>query len=136
MGSLETRSVAVSKCLIALNKSIQLFQSKRYSELHDELRDSVIQRFEFSIDTLWKFLREYLEIKKGVIFDIVSPKEVLRSALQINFITDSEYEIFLDMLNDRNLTSHTYNELLAEEIAQHILAYYDFMKSIVERAKL
>lgn len=136
MESLETRAHAVTKCLKSLHKSIKNFQSKEYGELHDELRDSVIQRFEFSVDTLWKFLREYLETNKGIIFTIVSPKEVLRNALQNGILSNDEYEIFLDMIDDHNLTSHTYNEFLAEEIAHRIIAsYYNLLKSTIERAR-
>lgn len=136
MESLATRLKIVKQCLKVLKKSIDVFQSKKYDELHEQLRDSVIQRFEFSIDTLWKFLREYLEEKHGVIFAIVSPKEVLRTVLQTKLISADEFEIFEDMINDRNLTSHTYNEFLAEEIAHHIFSYYDLMTAIVKRIKL
>ncbi len=132
MESLNTRHRALNKCLDSLQESLELFNSKEYLNLHKQLRDSVIQRFEFTIDTFWKFLREYLEEKHGVTFSLVSPREVLKTALTVQIIKKQDFESFEQMLQDRNLTSHTYNELLAEEISNRIQKYYPLLDSIAK----
>ena len=81
--------------------------------------DACIQRFEFTIELFWKLLRRILETK-GII--VVYPKDVLRAAFSGQLI-DHETQ-WLSMLNDRNQTSHTYNEKLADEIYQHIKDYF------------
>jgi uncharacterized protein YutE (UPF0331/DUF86 family) len=46
-----------------------------------------------------------------------SPKGVFKSALDANIITLEEYQKLVRMVEDRNLTSHAYDKLLAEEIS-------------------
>lgn len=86
--------------------------------------DACIQRFEFTIELFWKLLRRILE-SKGVL--VVYPKDVLRSAYAGGLI-DDELQ-WLQMLKDRNQTSHTYNEKLADEIYQHIKEYFPLLET-------
>ncbi|MBI3755017.1 MAG: nucleotidyltransferase substrate binding protein [Deltaproteobacteria bacterium] len=81
-------------------------------EKTDIVRDSAIQRFEFTLDLAWKMLKAFLEDKKGII--CVSPKECFREAYRQGIIDyDEEWIKFVDM---RNETVHTYNEEIAEKI--------------------
>ena len=74
--------------------------------------DATIQRFEFSIELFWLLLRAIIR-DKGV--DNVSfPKDVLISAFSHKLIEDEK--LWLSMLDDRNKTSHTYDEKLADAI--------------------
>lgn len=136
MESLNTRYRALKKCLDSLHESLELFHSKQYAKLHKQLRDSVIQRFEFTIDAFWKFLREYLEKKHGITFTLVSPREVLKTALAVQIIKQQDFAIYEQMLQDRNLTSHTYNELLAEEISSRIQNYYHLLESTANNLEM
>ena len=80
--------------------------------------DATIQRFEFTIELFWKLLRDLLETK-GVL--VQYPKDVLREAYRGHFIDDEQQ--WLLMLQDRNLTSHTYDEQLADQIYKRIQGY-------------
>lgn len=80
--------------------------------------DATIQRFEFTIELSWQFLKDYF-FENGL--DIAYPKAIFQAAFSANLI-DNE-EIWLQMLTDRNLTSHTYNEKLADEIYFRIRNY-------------
>lgn len=73
--------------------------------------DGVIQRFEFTYELAWKAMKAYLE-QQGV-FEPKTPREVFRESYKIGLITDGDG--WLDMMTDRNLTSHTYNEAAALE---------------------
>jgi len=78
----------------------------------DVIRDSAIQRFEFTLDISWKMLKTFLEEEKGVI--CASPKECFREAYRQGVIGYNEDWIkFVDM---RNETVHTYNEDTAKRI--------------------
>lgn len=77
--------------------------------------DACIQRFEFTIELFWKFLKKILE-NQGKI--VVQPKMVLKEAFASRLITDEE--AWLSILEDRNATSHSYNQDLADEIYQNI----------------
>lgn len=78
----------------------------------DVIRDSAIQRFEFTMDLSWKMLKAFLEEKKGVI--CTSPKECFREAYRQGII---EYDDdWIKLVDIRNETVHTYNEKKAEEV--------------------
>ena len=68
-------------------------------------KDGVIQRFEFTFELLWKTLRIFLE-KEGI--HCRSPKDCLKAAFKFGLVQDEK--AFLDMLDDRNLTSHIYHK--------------------------
>lgn len=78
----------------------------------DIIRDGIIQRFEFCTELAWKTVREYL-LEEGVEFRN-TPKAVMREAYAAGLI--DEDALWSKLLNDRNLTSHTYNEGTAQEI--------------------
>ncbi len=86
----------------------------------DELqRDGVIKRFEFTFELLWKTLKIYLE-NQGII--VRSPRESLKEAFKLNLIEDEK--VFLDMLKDRNETTHIYDKETADKIFNRIKSDY------------
>ena len=78
----------------------------QYDEANDLMRDGLIQRFEFTFELAWKTLKEVFE-DEGLI-GLNSPKRVLREAFASEII--SNQELWLSMLDDRNSTTHIYNE--------------------------
>ncbi|MGV2333191.1 MAG UNVERIFIED_CONTAM: nucleotidyltransferase substrate binding protein [Planctomycetaceae bacterium] len=81
--------------------------------------DASIQRFEFCFELFWKTLKLILEIQ-GISCSF--PKEVLKSAYQGKLIDDEK--IWLNMLHDRNKTSHIYDEQEADRIYGEIKNIY------------
>ncbi|MBI4332815.1 MAG: nucleotidyltransferase substrate binding protein [Chloroflexi bacterium] len=78
----------------------------------DELdKDGVIQRFEFTFELMWKALRLYLETQ-GLLCK--TPRECLKAAFRAGLLEDEE--LFLNMLADRNSTSHIYSKEESEPI--------------------
>lgn len=92
--------------------------------------DATIQRFELTIELFWKLLKRILA-SKGI--EVLYPKDVLRQAYAGKLI-DNE-DAWLNMLRDRNLTSHTYNEDLADEIYGNIRGYYPIIKATFDKLK-
>lgn len=86
----------------------------------ESVRDGVIQRFEFCTELAWKTMREYL-IDQGYT-ELNSPKATIRQAFAFGLISDESG--WLSLLEDRNLTSHIYNEETAKEIFGHISQKY------------
>ena len=94
------------------------------------VRDGVIQRFEFTTELAWKAAREYL-MDQGFV-DINSPKTVMKEAFSFGLITDDK--IWIQILNDRNLTSHIYKEEIADEICERIIkTYFREFKALSKR---
>ena len=86
------------------------------------VRDAVIQRFEFSYEAVWKALQIYL-VHQG--HECPGSRSVVRKAFAERFIsTAEEADLWFQMIVDRNLTSHAYDEELSERIYAHILSKY------------
>ena len=86
----------------------------------DLRRDGVIQRFEFTLELTWKTLKACFE-DEGL-QNLTSPKSVLREAYAAGMIDDEA--LWLDMLRDRNLTTHIYKQEMAMEICANIKTRY------------
>lgn len=81
------------------------------------MRDGVIQRFEFTAELAWKTVKAYLQSE--AIGEINGPKSVMKEAFANHLIQDEAG--WIQLLNDRNVTSHLYDEAVAEEIYQRII---------------
>lgn len=125
MKDLSTKIENTKKALATLEKAL-----KREWQDDSELRDAVIQRFEFSIETCWKLYKAYFEYE-GV--KLAAPKAVFRQMHEAGYLSYEETEFALEMVDDRNDTSHTYNEKLAIEIAAKVPSYYEFLKKALEK---
>ena len=97
------------------------------------VRDAAIQRFEYTFESLWKFLKEYLKEHEGIISN--SPKACFREIFSLGFLTEEETEKFLDMTDKRNATSHTYKEKVAEIIFSKINGYVSLIKKLLGKFK-
>lgn len=131
---LHERYTIACRTLSDLGQAIDIIKDDVVGKTYyKHMRKSQIQGFKFSIDTFWKFLKEYLVGVHKVQVEPVTPKKVLRESLQAQIITLHEMEILLQAVDARNSTSHTYHEELAEEIAGQIPQFYEVMKAIVDR---
>jgi nucleotidyltransferase substrate binding protein (TIGR01987 family) len=81
-------------------------------------RDASIQRFEFTFELAWKTITR-LARREGI--ECASPRQALRAAFKLGWVEDDD--LWLDMLEDRNLASHTYNEELAEQLYARLAGY-------------
>ncbi|MDI6781393.1 MAG: HI0074 family nucleotidyltransferase substrate-binding subunit [bacterium] len=82
-------------------------------------KDGVIQRYEFTFELLWKALKIFLEYQ-GI--EVKTPRESLKQGFRINLL--DEEDVYLDMLEDRNITSHIYHQETSEEIFERIKTIY------------
>jgi len=77
-------------------------------------RDAMIQRFEYSFEAIWKAVKRYLYIIEGI--EANSPKSTIRASFDVMLLNENQAKQAMVMADDRNLTSHTYNEGLADEL--------------------
>ena len=77
------------------------------------IMDGTIQRFGFTFELMWKVLKEYME-SAGFSDFVQGPKGVLKFAYKNSIIEDEE--VYSSMLEDRNSTTHLYNEEKSKEI--------------------
>lgn len=112
-------------------------ESKSDVELLDDYltqRDSLIQRFEYSYDLTWKFLKEFLRLKYMI--EVASPKKTFDACLKERLINEQEAQQFVKMVETRNYASHIYSNEMAEEISFLIPDYYKLMIIVSERFNL
>ena len=77
-------------------------------------RDAAIQRFEYTYETVWKAAQNYLNVVEKLTSG--SPAAVVRGCFQAQLLSEDQARSAMRMAQDRNLTVHTYNEALADEI--------------------
>ena len=77
------------------------------------VKEGIIQRFEYTFELAWKTLKDKM-LADGLQIEKISPKYVFKTAFQSKYIDD--IEIWMDMANDRNLMSHTYDFSKFDEI--------------------
>lgn len=91
-------------------------------------RAGIIQLFEMSFELAWKVLKDYLE-NEG--FLVNSPRETIKEAFRSGIISDGD--LWLEALNSRNLSAHTYDEKNAIEAVENIREKYaPLLKSLRE----
>jgi nucleotidyltransferase substrate binding protein (TIGR01987 family) len=97
---------------------MQCFIDKK--DLSNLEKQGLIKSFEYTYELAWNTMKDFLEFKGQT--DIFGSRDAIRIAFSTGLITEGED--WMDMLKNRNATSHTYNEEVAEEIAQAILTVY------------
>lgn len=95
------------------------------------VRDATIQRFEYTFEALWKFIKDYLKEKEGIVCN--SPKSCFKEAFSVGLLNEDETVRFLEMVDDRNMTSHTYKEEVAQILYAKMQGYCSLMEELLER---
>ncbi|OQX97303.1 MAG: nucleotidyltransferase [Bacteroidetes bacterium 4572_128] len=88
-------------------------------ELDDLSKEGLIQRFEYTFELSWKTMKDYLEFNG---FIVKSPRAAIKQAFQIEMIDDGE--IWLDILEKRNLMAHIYDEIIFTDVIDLIQNQY------------
>ncbi len=94
---------------------------KDIAEMSDLEKEGVIQRFEYTFELAWKTLRDYLDYC-GVNFDQITPRSVIKQAFASKIIKDGQ--TWIEMLEQRNLMSHTYDSKIFETVFGSISQQY------------
>ena len=101
----------------ALQQLTKFIQKEKLNELEEQ---GLIQAFEYTHELAWKSLADFLKHKRNK--EIYGSKDATREAFNLQLIENGE--IWMSMIQNRNLTSHTYNEDTTQEIVQAIKNKY------------
>ncbi|MCL5261465.1 MAG: nucleotidyltransferase substrate binding protein [Gammaproteobacteria bacterium] len=96
-----------------------------------ELRDAVIQRFEYTYELAWKMLKRQLELEAPTpeTIDTLSFRDLLREAAEKGIIDNIEH--WFIYREQRNITSLSYDEKIAEQIRQTTYNFLPIAKSLL-----
>ena len=100
-----------------------LAQLERFIEppaLNEREQQGLIKAFEYSFELAWNTLRDLLRSQGNAM--LLGSRDTLREAFRLGLIEQGE--TWMLMIQDRNLTSHTYNRATADAIADHITDRY------------
>jgi nucleotidyltransferase substrate binding protein (TIGR01987 family) len=106
-----------SQAFSQLKEAVELARLRKLSKLEEQ---GLIQAFEYTHELAWNTLKDFLE-ERGV-QNLYGSKDTTREAFKRGLIDNGE--AWMEMINSRNLTSHTYNEGIAAQIASAILGTY------------
>jgi len=101
------------KAFLQLSKASTLAGERDLSDLE---KQGLIQAFEFTHELAWKTLKDFLE-SRGT-SDLFGSKDATREAFAQGLIHNGEE--WMAMIQARNKSSHTYNEIFANELADAI----------------
>ena len=100
----------------------------------DVLRDSAIQRFEFTYSIALKTLSKYLALYSFDDVKQMSFNEIIRTANQLNLL-QSNLEKWIQFREMRNLTSHTYDENIAMKVSGIVPDFYEEVSFLLKKLK-
>ncbi len=116
MRSIEFKYMNLKKAYGKLKEVSDIYDGK-----NEIIRDSLIQRFEFTYELTHKTMKEFMKYL-GVTLENSFPRTIFKKAYVNNLISNDK--VWINLLEDRNSTSHIYNENLANEVADRIIKYY------------
>lgn len=116
MRSIEFKYMNLKKAYGKLKEVSDIYDGK-----NEIIRDSLIQRFEFTYELTHKTMKEFMKYL-GVTLENSFPRTIFKKAYVNNLISDDK--VWINLLEDRNSTSHIYNENLTNEVADRIIKYY------------
>lgn len=105
------------KALLQLGKGVALSQQRPLSDIEQQ---GLIKAFEFTHELAWNVMKDYFEYQGTT--SIMGSRDATREAFQRNMITDGEG--WMEMIKSRNMTSHTYNQEIADEISEKVITQY------------
>ncbi|MCZ8238922.1 MAG: nucleotidyltransferase substrate binding protein [Leptospiraceae bacterium] len=113
-----------SKALSQLTKFIQK------AELNEPEKQGLIKAFEYNYELAWNLLKDYYQFQGDS--GIQGSRDAIQIAYQRNLITNGD--IWMQMIQSRNLTSHVYNPEIMEEIVKAIVhSYYKEFHTLKEK---
>lgn len=127
---------SLEKATIALESGIEIYEKKKIIEENQEeieiIKSGIIQNFEVCYEISWKLMKKWLSENIGATaVDGISRKELFRIAAQNKLIEDVEkWFVFHEA---RNLTSHDYDGMKAEDVFEEALIFPTYARKLQER---
>lgn len=113
----EQRFENYKKAIKKLGEAVQLDAERPLTELE---RQGIIQAFEYTHELAWKVMQDFFVYQGNT--EIRGSRDATRQAFSAELIADGDN--WMEMIKNRNLTSHTYNEEISEEIYRNIVDWF------------
>lgn len=113
----------LNEAVVKINKDYGIDEHGNLDDdefIDDILKEGVIKRFEYTYELAWNVMKDYAEFQGNP--NIPGSRSAIREALQMGLITNGK--TWMDMVESRIRTSHTYNEETADGIFKKIMEEY------------
>lgn len=117
--------MAVDPRLTSFGDAIERMEEALSLPANSVVRDSSIKRFELCFELSWRVIQSFLR-DRGL--DCRSPRDCFREAFSYGVL--AEEEVWVQMLQDRNLSVNTYNEELANQLYSRLPRYLPAFRQI------
>ena len=132
MSRLQERIENFNRAYEIFTDAVQVYKSDKSAVL---MQMALIQSFEICFELAWNILKDYLSVKAVEVF---TPKDTIKSAFNAQIIMHGQ--IWIDMANDRNLSSYEYNmekvnlmlEKISNEYANELTDFNEKIKDFDE----
>ena len=105
------------KALLQLTKAVELSRQRPLSDIEQQ---GLIKAFEFTHELAWNVMKDYFEYQGNA--SLMGSRDATREAFQRNMVADGQG--WMEMIKSRNMTSHTYNQEIADEISGKVIGSY------------
>lgn len=124
---------ALENSLQRLGEVVEIYKKNPQDTI---VRDSLIQRFEFTYSITLKTLRKYFIERAFIVDDVnkLSFNEMVRTAMQLNLLK-SDLTKWTEFKEMRNLTSHTYDENVALKVSGIVPDFYEEITYLLKELK-
>jgi nucleotidyltransferase substrate binding protein (TIGR01987 family) len=112
---------------VELEKAVKRLEEAIKQPKTEFIRDSVIQRFGFSVELGWKTAKKVMGSSTS------APKDIVREMAQGGYVANVEQ--WLEAIDMRNLLSHTYKEDVAEVVYNFACKFLPEFKNLFEKLK-
>ena len=99
----------------------QLRRIIEHGTLNEFEQQGLIQAFEYTYELAWNVMKDYFTYVQAA-ENILGSRDAIQIAFNRGLITDGK--IWMEMIESRIKSSHTYNEATAQEIADKIVGKY------------
>jgi nucleotidyltransferase substrate binding protein (TIGR01987 family) len=114
--------------------AMQLDLSKFTTELElDLIKNGQIQKFEYSLELTWKFIKYFLYNQKGI--DAQGPKDVIREFAKLGALNPPEISSLLTAIDDRNRIAHEYKDQIMAQIYPQLKHYAELLQKCIAAVK-
>lgn len=139
MEALERKYNNFKKSYMSLGRAIDVQKqlsaiAAKNTDANDLFISGVIQHFEITYETAWKFLKQYLMEVHDT--DIASPKQIFRTCETYRIFPEDMVQELIILSDARNTTTHIYDQVLAQEVCNAIIKHYHTFGEILNHIKM
>jgi len=106
-----------SRALSRLTEAVELGQHRDLTDLE---KQGLIQAFEFTHELAWQTMKDYLVYQGNM--GVTGSRDAVRETFRAGLIRNGER--WMEMITSRNMSSHTYNQAVADDIVKRIIRDY------------